>query len=312
MFVPTLADVLHAITTLYEEEMRPFRRILRKRVGELAGGGDSQVPDVDARCLHDLCHASDLIYVELEEGGDWSALLPGVEATFVDVYSASDPYPEEFWSSVAAYFEGLPDDQISLPGARYSCALVLADRRLPFLVGHSLGQVCHIVQLAITQRKLLGYLNGALVPYHRSLSMLKERCAMWQQPCALAEIDAQAMPLASIEVARAGMRNIFEFLPGPKPASMPLSNVKRLFRSRLGIELSETALGFAKLCDMLQNECFSDICIIRLDWNGYVVVQKDMSSTGAAEALPLDDHPRVSFCPDADLEEDCPRRWLSC
>jgi len=94
VFVPTLADVLHALTTLYDEEMRPFGRILRKRVGELARGGEAQIPDVDARIVHELCHASDLICVEQEEGGDWTALLPGVEATFIDVYSTSDPYPE--------------------------------------------------------------------------------------------------------------------------------------------------------------------------------------------------------------------------
>jgi len=192
---------------------------------------------------------------------------------------------------MAAYLDGLQDDEMFLPGARYSCASALTERRLPFLVGHSLGQVCHIVQLAISQRKLLGYLNGTLVPYHRSLSMRKEQSALWQQPCIGAGAE-QAMPLASIEVARAGMREILQAAPGIKPAAMPLSNVKRLFRYRLGVELSETALGFSKLCDMLQNELFADICAIRLDWNGYVVV--DVSSTNATDAALCDEQPSAT------------------
>ena len=33
-------------------------------------------------------------------------------------------------------------------------------------------KACHIVQLAISQKKLLGYLNGSVVPYSRSQSMV--------------------------------------------------------------------------------------------------------------------------------------------
>merc|ERR1740138_554608 len=89
------------------------------------------------------------------------------------------------WAAAAMYFQALSGDEMQLPGGRYSCAQALLARDLPFLRGRSLGQVCHIVQLAISQKKILGYLNGAVVPYVRSQSMVKEQCAQFQTPCSV-------------------------------------------------------------------------------------------------------------------------------
>ena len=63
------------------------------------------------------------------------------------------------WQAAEAYFESLDDAHMVLPGGRYSCAQALVSRGLEFLSGRSLGQVCHIVQLAISQ-KLLGFNNN--------------------------------------------------------------------------------------------------------------------------------------------------------
>jgi hypothetical protein len=58
----------------------------------------------------------------------------------------------------------------------------------------------------------------------------------------------------------------------PAAGSMPLSNVKRLFRSRFRVELSETALGHSKLSELLNDPRLQDICFVRLQGHGYVVV----------------------------------------
>merc|ERR1719174_427825 len=87
------------------------------------------------------------------------------------------------WGAAAAYFQLLSGDNMYLPGGRYSCAQELQARDLAFLQGCSLGRVCHIVQLAISQKKLLGYLNGAVVPYAFSQSMVKEQCAQLNTVC---------------------------------------------------------------------------------------------------------------------------------
>lgn len=46
--------------------------------------------------------------------------------------------------------------------------------------------------------------------------------------------------------------------------SIPLSNVKRLFQMRYELDLSETALGYAKLSEMLQDARLRDVCAVRL------------------------------------------------
>merc|ERR1719162_1428907 len=184
------------------------------------------------------------------------------------------------WGAASAYFQLLSGDVMYLPGGRYSCAQELQARGLAFLEGRSLGQVCHIVQLAISQKKLLGYLNGAVVPYASSQSMVKEQCAVWQQPCTTGVTQTvgtapSSLPMASWDTARMCLRDMLDTArPGSEPGVVPLSNVKRLFRSRFHVELSETMLGHSKLSELLQDARFHDICTVRLEENGYNVIER--------------------------------------
>uniref|UniRef100_A0A7S0ZN17 HTH OST-type domain-containing protein n=1 Tax=Noctiluca scintillans TaxID=2966 RepID=A0A7S0ZN17_NOCSC len=257
-----------SIGSLYDDELKPYGRILRKRISERATGCSGV--DVDMRRLRAACEALDGVVVVSEGGGDWSALLRGREERFADVYSPEDPYTRELWSEAAAYFESLQDPEMTLPGGRYSCAQALIARDLPFLSGRSLGQVCHIVQLAISQKKLLGYLSGTVVPYSRSQSMVKERCAERQRPCTNAARGTTTM--ATWDVVRQCLKEILATAYSSRQSSVPLSNVKRLFRSRYRVELSETALGHAKLSELLQDPRLKDLCAVQLRGHGYVVV----------------------------------------
>merc|ERR1719210_2018902 len=98
-----------------------------------------------------------------------------------------------------------------LPGGRYLCVQALMARRLPFFEGCSLGVICHIVQLAISQKKLLGYLNGVVVPYKSSQSMEKERCAESQQPCV--KMNRGRNNIASWPTVRTCLQKILEEAP---------------------------------------------------------------------------------------------------
>jgi len=51
-----------------------------------------------------------------------------------------------------------------------------------------------------------------------------------------------------------------------------VSNVKRLFRSYFGLDLSETALGYSRLSDLLQDPRFRDIGVVQARGAGQVVV----------------------------------------
>jgi hypothetical protein len=246
---------------------------------------------------------------------------------FVDIYDTTDSYSEETWKAAAEYFESLPEDEALLPGGRYSCAQVLLFREVPFLRGFTLGKVCHLVQLAISKHKILGYCNGAVVPYHRSQSRVKEECAGSQQPLLPSSTAASnpvataiaAMPLASWELARTYMREILENAASPDqegPSTIPLSNVKRLFRSRYQTELSETSLGHSKLSELLQDTRFADICRVELQGQGYIVVQtldQERSSLliegldftdKLDDVTPISEQRRVEFCPDEPLSWD--------
>jgi len=254
-------EVLEAVETLYADELKPFSRILRKRLAERAIVKGYTDVDVDITGIRAVCESCPLLRVHPEGGNDWSTTLEGRTVCFIDVYSPHDDYPPELWQEATAYFDSLDESDMVLPGGRYLCANALMRRKLPFLEGRSLGQVSHIVQLAISQKKLLGYLHGAVVPYRRSQSMLKERCAERLRPCISTRRSTKA--LATWGTVRT---HLYEILDGLDAGAdvIPLSNVKRLFRSKFRIELSETALGYSKLSDLLQDPRLSDVCNVWL------------------------------------------------
>lgn len=307
--MPQAHEVVAAVASLYMDQLKPFGRILRKRIAErhaivsapesgvLAAGSanwgatceESSLLEVDVPHLRAACDECAQLRVELEEGGDWSVTLVGCPSTFVDVYSAEDVYPCEMWLEAAAYFE-TSEENMTLPGGRYSCAHALLLRDVPFLRGRSLGQACHFVQLAISKKKLLGYLNGAVVPYSQSQSMIKEKCAGRQQALSNPSQEAAPLPVATWEAARKRLRSILEesaaAQQGRAPGVVPLSNVKRLFRSQFQLELSETVLGHSKLSELLQDSRFGDICAVKLEGHGYSVIQAMDSPSKLLTMLP--------------------------
>mmetsp|Transcript_95992 Transcript_95992/g.250241 ORF Transcript_95992/g.250241 Transcript_95992/m.250241 type:complete len:316 (-) Transcript_95992:427-1374(-) len=160
---------------------------------------------------------------------------------------------------------------MTLLGGRYACAQILAARRLSFLHGRSLGEISHIIQLAISQKKLLGYLKGTVVPYKFSQSMAKERLASEKQTKSSASRDD--LELASWETIRSGLLELIDNMQLDQE-TIPLSNMKRMFGMRFQLDLSETKLGYCKLSDLFKDDRLSDICSVRLQLHGYVLVPK--------------------------------------
>lgn len=283
----SLEQVIEAIGSLYADELKPYGRILRKRLAETVSEADVGIGQVRTAC--EECERRCLLTLSPEEGGDWSALLVNHQATFVDVYSPIDNYPSTLWSEAKTHFEGLGEEVMRLPGGRYSCAQALVALDLPFLREMSLGRICHIVQLAISQKKILGYLNGAVVPYGRSQSMVKDRCAVYQTACSSVVTDTAALPLAQWDAARRCLQEILlnAMQQEGGNGNVPLSNIKRLFRSQYKLELSETILGHSKLSELLQDHRFSDICSVQLQGHGYMVVPRStlLSRGGDAGSL---------------------------
>jgi len=309
------SDMLAAVASLYTDQLKPYGRILRKRLSER--GVVVGLPSGEAGLgqLRTLCAGSTWLKIESEQGGEWSALLINEQPNFVDVYSPIDSYPTEFWMAAAAYFLNLEGTAMILPGGRFSCAQCLASRNLFFLANYTLGQVCHIVQLAISQKKLLGYSSDGITPYAHSQSMLKDKAAAKQSACAsLGGAGVGELPLATWVSARQHLREALAFAMQEGADSVPLSNIKRIFRSQFQTELSETALGHSKLSELLHDMRLRDICIVKLLDQGYFVIPQftlteDASATASAS-------PRIVFCPDEPLclEDAAPladsERWF--
>jgi len=283
-----------AVRSLYKDALKPYGRLILKRVRERAAEeygvneddeSPSGVPRVDPRLLRRIALNTPGMQVEPEDGKEYSVHLVKMPANFVDVSSAEDPYPEELWCQVAEYFETLSCEDMILPGGRYACAKLLASRRPEFVEGRSLGEICHIIQLAISQRRILGYANGHIVPYGESEERVKEECAVLQQPVSSPKQRGWTLPHATWEQARLGLIEILHSASSSAAVAqlqqgsqdqpcgvVTLSNVKRLFRSRFRLELSETVLGYPRLLDLLQDYRFRDICVVRPHSNGQVIV----------------------------------------
>ncbi len=75
---------------------------------------------------------------------------------------------------------------------------------------------------------------------------------------------------------------------GLEPA--PLPNIKPLFRTRYSLDLSETALGYAKIKELQADAQLSGICTVDLRDSGYVVVPS-ASKTPDSGKCPAPDEP---------------------
>lgn len=262
-------DLLAAIESLYQDQLKPFGRLVRKRLTERGSGIGLESGEAGLVHLRLQCEKSAWLTLESAQGGEWVALLVGCKQDFVDFYSPVDVYPQSLWRSLAEYFEHASGSDAVLPGGRFSCAQCLMDRRLPCLYGYTLGSVCHIVQLMISQKKLLGYSSDGITPYARSQSRLKDQAAK-QKACLTVEDGAAELPFATWDIVR---KSMMEALQGEQgPTAVPLSSIKRMFRTRFNTELCETALGHAKVSELLQDRRLDGICTVKLLEQGYFIV----------------------------------------
>mmetsp|Transcript_86255 Transcript_86255/g.171263 ORF Transcript_86255/g.171263 Transcript_86255/m.171263 type:complete len:738 (+) Transcript_86255:71-2284(+) len=289
---PSKADIFRAVASLYNDELRPYSRILKKRLVEHSDLPEFKVKNIDEGRLRALCEESAQLHVLKEEGGEWSVELISRAPTFVDVYDTRDIYSNETWAAAENYFRSLQGSkEDTLPGGRYATAVALAKRNLPFLAGFSLGRICHFTQIATSQRQLLGYANGRMVPFASSLSVVKAQFAEHQLPLVGSSSGdthgSAAIPIAGLSVARVMLQDILATAKVQGSLPVPISNVKRIFRSRYQLELSETALGHCRLTDLLRGERFRDICEVQLQDRGYVVLPATKSLVDAS----FDAHP---------------------
>lgn len=275
------AAMTAAIDSLYADELKPYGRILKKRLAEQ---GANNGKEVELGQLRRLCESDSSLRVASEEGGEWVAVCVDRDEPFIDVYNKEDPFSEDVWEAAAAYFETMSGAEDVLPGGRYACAQTLHSRKLPFLEGLTLGRICHFVQLALATRKVLGYRNGGITSYRNSQSYVKDSAASHLESCAQAAI-VSSLKIASWEDARRCLKRILRESLASGEDQVPLSNIKRICRAKFETELSETALGHSRLSEFLQDTRLADICTVKLLDQGYFVIpQFDLAEGSDSEA----------------------------
>jgi hypothetical protein len=286
--VITQEELLRAIESLYDDEICPHSRILKRRLVEIKANSGLRTIDISSSSLHAAVSASLRLRISDSGAGDWMALLCDRPSNFVDVHNPSDAeYPPHLMEAFGAYVASLADredpEEYRLPSSRYACACALQRCDLPFFEGYSLGRICHIVQLAISQKNIFGYRDGALVPYAMSRCLLKKQHAEFNVPVSVAEGNSSILPFADWSSTRACMAEIMEAARYSVEGAERLANIKRIFRARYQLELSETMLGHTKLSELLNDPQLHDLCRIELRNGGYAVVPVDPTPVPTTE-----------------------------
>jgi len=98
-------------------------------------------------------------------------------------------------------------------------------------------------------------------------------------------LKKDAMSVASLPQARRCLQALLAQPQSDGSMGLPLPNVKRLFR-RWNLELSETALGFSRLHELLGSDCFNDVCTLEARENTYYVLPGAATTSGSNSMAP--------------------------
>jgi len=221
---------------------------------------------------------------DLQDEGDASERKRAESVTFVipppwflgwvDAADENDPYPEGLWVEFERYLENLarlvrtrrvtgPEDAWlhAFKGGRYGMAVELQQRRLPFLEDRRLGELCHIVQLAL-RRRLLAYESHLLVPTAAHAASQNARIGLPSAPNRPpAHVNAWKVPFVQTV---AELRQILEELLQSSDG-LYLAMLKVKILETKGVRLSETVFGCTKLIELVRLPEIAEICWLEHD-----------------------------------------------
>jgi hypothetical protein len=236
--------LLEAVKSLYKDQIVPHHVLVLRRIHEKYGERWSpqklkhfcfEVPEIQVEATGELKRYN----VTLRD-------TPEGFEDFVDQLSPEDPYHPDLWLEVQAFLEDESHKpQTGWPGSRYEFAKWMHSH-LQCLGEYSLGQICHLVQLSVSSKELLGYRLGNLVPYQHSDDYKKKSNALLNVPT---QILPGEMYVETWEQAGELIAGLLEHNGG----SLQLSSLKKAFRDEYQMELSESALGHAKLSEFLKD-----------------------------------------------------------
>mmetsp|Transcript_99413 Transcript_99413/g.176319 ORF Transcript_99413/g.176319 Transcript_99413/m.176319 type:complete len:581 (+) Transcript_99413:130-1872(+) len=283
---PEPDELLAALESLYEDRLEPSEDLVLRRLHERTGSGWSGAG------LRQI--ATRLLRVELVERGPITQvsrqnnhLVKGSVAQeqvtlyylqpepqgfkgFVNPSLLNDEYPAELWDEIQQHIKAggkiwdPPEGERKMT-SRYILARSVREH-IPALKAYCLGEICHIVQLAVRVHNLLGYRDGRIVPFEQSVDNAKLNSAESLQPIGL-DMTSESW-VTSWDEFREQLRQLLAegkksvMVGGEWTQGLPLSALKAVFKKVFDKTLSETALGHTKLSTLLDDPRLEDVCCV--------------------------------------------------
>uniref|UniRef100_A0A0G4HH69 HTH OST-type domain-containing protein n=1 Tax=Chromera velia CCMP2878 TaxID=1169474 RepID=A0A0G4HH69_9ALVE len=245
-----------AVESLYRDQIVPVQFNLRGRLTELKASGD-----LIKEPLQYYKSAPELYVVATPEGiSDVAVMFKNTPAWFkgwVDPSSEEDPYPEAMWKELGHFLQlGMQENEKAMcfTGGRYGMAQKLKGMRLPFLRECSLGSLCHVIQLALTQRKLLAYEDGKIKPAVTCATCANALLGVPDTHCATASCITD---MAELKILVALTLQVF-------PRGYNLSTLKRKLKHKFQKDLCQTVFHYTKLLDLMTSDEMKEVCIIEV------------------------------------------------
>lgn len=176
---------------------------------------------------------------------------------FVDQANAGVSIPGEIWSeAVSLCLQGGWPGQ---PKAQYEKFTIAAwmQHSSRALASFSFGRLLHMVSYLIGSKSVFGKREGQLVPYPLSEEFEKQENARLMRPTSLraGECCVASWP---------EFQQLLATLLTEGSGTMAVSDMKRTFRARFHLELSETALGHTSMTGLLSDARFGAVFVQEL------------------------------------------------
>jgi hypothetical protein len=229
------------LESIYRDRIKPMGNYVKGRLKERT------CPEPVVKCFLEMyAKYPDHFVVKQPEQAEEAAIYfknePSWFKGWVDIDSPEDPYDEAMWSELARFLDG----DRTFAGGRYGMARELMQANLAFLHDYSLGEICHIVQLAIQHRKLIVYHRKMLKPIQTIMS---------QSPAAAGKSTGSATAAGENEITDMDQLCTLLFrILHRHPQGVQLSRMKQMFKYEFGSVVSEMAFQCTKLSELFGRE----------------------------------------------------------
>jgi len=310
--------MLHAILSeLYADRLYPSTSVLKNRLTHWNDERPDRPVEAALRSaqppfLKELIDAAWLAQAQFnmftQDGGAVIGITLAEEPAgfegWVEPSDVTDPYSDEFWKSFETFVTGLHSAGCySFTGGRYGTASELRRMQLPFLEGRRLGELCHIVHLAI-QRHLFAYDGSMIIPgamHDACRSAEENRPMLKKRSCRRASVNGEGAEgdfltqqevdcsdKAFVQTEEELCNIIVELLKEDHEGEgLNLSKLKRLIMKRWNLLLSETIFGCTKLLELVHQTALKEVCVLRSAGNMHTL---HLRNAVAAQSYPCHHH----------------------